>query len=131
MFFASVIRDYFIWHYGRAWFQLWGLWRNFMWFGAHFFSLSQLARSWIAPFKRITEQKSQGWNAEDFASYILINLLSRVVGAIARTAIIFAGLCVLCAGALAGIAITVLWALLPLVIIGLLGMSLSLFFINI
>ena len=129
MFFAAIIRDYFIWHYTRAWFELWGVWRNFMWFVVHFFSLPQLVRSWFAPYKRITEGRGDKFDLEDLAAYVIIGFLSRVVGAIARTAIIIAGLCALGVTFVGGIIVFLLWALVPLIIIGLVGVSISLFLI--
>lgn len=129
MFFAAIIRDYFIWHYTRAWFELWGVWRNFMWFVIHFFSLPQLMRSWFAPFKRITEGRGDKFDLEDLAAYVIIGFLSRVVGAIARTAIIVAGFGVLFVTCIGGILVYLLWALIPLIIIGLIGVSISLFLI--
>jgi hypothetical protein len=129
MLFAAIIRDYFVWHYTTAWFLLWGVWRNVLWFVIHFFSLPQLMRSWFAPFKRITETRGERFDLEDFAGYIIIGLLSRIIGALIRTCIIIAGLVALMGTIMAGFAVYLLWALVPLLIIGLLGMSVSLFLI--
>jgi hypothetical protein len=129
MFFASIIQDYFIWHYTRAWWQMWGIWRNFLWFVIHFFSLPQLTRSWFAPFKRMTERRGKQFNFEDLATYIIINLLSRIIGALIRTVLILLGLITLLITIVAGFAAHLLWMLAPFMIIGLLGMSVSLFLI--
>lgn len=129
MLFAAIIRDYFVWHYTTAWFLMWGVWRNFLWFVIHFFSLPQLMRSWFTPFKRITEPRGNRFDLEDFASYVIIGLLSRIIGALIRTIIIVAGVCVLIGTVMAGFVIYLLWALVPLIIISLLGMSISLFLI--
>jgi len=129
MLFAAIIRDYFVWHYTEAWFLLWGVWRNFLWFIIHFFSLPQLARSWFAPFKRITESRGDKFSLEDFASYIIIGFISRVIGAIARTIIIIIGLIALITTIAGGFVTYLLWALVPFIILGVLGMSISLFLI--
>jgi hypothetical protein len=129
MLFAAIIRDYFVWHYTKAWFLLWGVWRNFLWFVIHFFSLPQLMRSWFAPFKRITEDRGDKFDLEDLASYVIIGFLSRVVGAVARTLIIIVGLITLVLTIAGGFATYLVWALVPFIIIGLLGMSISLFLI--
>jgi hypothetical protein len=131
MFLPAIIRDYFVWHYTRAWWELWGVWRNYIWFVGHFFSIGQLMRSWFAPFKRITERRGNTWNTEDLAAYIIINIISRLIGAIARTAIILIGIIALCITIVVGIIIYTIWMLLPIIIFGLVGMSLSLFFISI
>ena len=131
MFLTLIVRDYFVWHYGRAWWELWGVWRNYLWFIGHFFSLSQLMRSWFAPYKRITEGRGNRWDAEDIAGFIIINILSRIFGAIARTIIIGLGLIALLVTIAIGFLIYTVWMILPILIIGLVGISLSLFFISV
>jgi len=129
MLFAAIIRDYFVWHYTTAWFLLWGVWRNFLWFVIHFFSLPQLMRSWLAPFKRITERRGDKFDLEDLASYVIIGFLSRIIGALVRTVIIVIGLITLALTVLGGFVVYLLWALVPFLIIGILGMSISLLLI--
>jgi len=129
MLFAAIIRDYFVWHYTQAWFLLWGVWRNFLWFVIHFFSLPQLMRSWFAPFKRITERRGDKFDLEDLASYVIIGFLSRILGALIRTIIIMIGLTTLALTVIGGFAVYLLWALVPFLIIGILGMSISLLLI--
>jgi hypothetical protein len=129
MLFAAIIRDYFVWHYTQAWFLLWGVWRNFLWFVIHFFSIPQLMRSWFAPFKRITERRGDKFDLEDLASYVIIGFLSRILGALIRTIIIMIGLTTLALTVIGGFAVYLLWALVPFMIIGILGMSISLLLI--
>jgi len=129
MFFASIIHDYFIWHYTRAWWQMWGVWRNFMWLTIHFFSMPQLMQSWFQPFKRITQNRGKRFDFEDAAAYFIINLLSRVIGTIARTSLLLLGFVALCCTIIGGFFVYLFWLLAPMMIIGLLGASLSLFLI--
>jgi len=129
MFFAAIIRDYFTWHYTTAWGELWGFWRNCLWFVVHVFSLPQLMRSWFAPFKRITESRGDRFNFEDLAGYVIIGFLSRLVGAVIRTVLILVGVICLLLTLAFGIAVYLIWAVLPFSMIGLIGMSISLFLI--
>lgn len=131
MFLPLIIHDYFVWHYTRAWWEIWGVWRNYIWFVVHLFSIPQLLRSWLSPFKRITESRGNTWNFEDLASFVIINILSRFVGAIARTAIILVGLLALLITLGVGFVLYTVWMVLPFIIIGLIGASLSLFFIGV
>lgn len=131
MFLPLVIYDYFVWHYTRAWWEMWGIWRNYLWFVIHLFSLPELMRSWFAPFKRMTESRGSTLSFEDLASYVVINILSRVIGAIARTGIIAIGLLALGLTVVLGVFVYAVWMLLPVIIIGLFGASLSLFFITV
>ncbi len=131
MFLPLIIYDYFVWHYTRAWREIGGVWRNYLWFVVHFFSIPQLMRSWFAPFKRVTEGRGNTWNFEDLAGFVVINILSRVIGAIVRTVLILIGLVALLVTFCVGMLIYITWILLPVIIIGLVGGSLSLFLITI
>ena len=57
----------------------------------HFFSLPQLLRSYFSPWKRMTESRGRTLSFEDLAGFIIINLISRIVGMILRTIIILSG----------------------------------------
>lgn len=129
MFFAAIIHDYFVWHYTRAWFEIWGVWRNFLWFVGHFFSIKELTVSLFAPFKRITEGRGDKFNLEDLAAFIIIGILSRIVGACIRLVIIAIGLLALACTIIGGFLVYLFWAVAPFMVIGLLGASISMFLI--
>lgn len=131
MFLPLIIYDYLLWHYTRAWRELFHIWRNYLWFVVHVFSIPELTRSLLTPFKRITEKRGSVFDLEAFASYVVINILSRVIGAIVRTAIIVVGLIALLVTVGVGVVIYIVWVLLPIIIIGLVGASLSLFLIGV
>jgi len=129
MFFASIIHDYFVWHYTRAWWEMWGVWRNFILLVVHFFSIPQLAQSWFAPFKRMTQGRGKAFDFEDLASYVIINIISRIIGAIARTVIILFGIAALLITIVGGFVTYLFWMVAPFLIIGLLGAGISLLLI--
>jgi hypothetical protein len=117
MVFSLIVQDYFKWHYTRAFGELFHVWLNFLWFTIHFFSLPELIRSWASPWKRMVESKGEGFNLEAYISYIVINLLSRVIGFIARSFVISAGLLTLSLVIIIGISLYLVWILLPLSIV--------------
>lgn len=117
MLFLSIAHDYFLWHYRRAFGELFHVWLNFLWFTIHFFSIPQLLRSWFAPFKRITEPRRRGFNFEDIAGYVIINLMSRFVGFIIRGVILVVGFSVLLTLIITGALLHVLWVFVPLLLI--------------
>lgn len=133
MVFSYVIRDYFTWHYLRAWKELFNVWLNFLWFTIHFFSIPELFYSLFAPWKRMTQERKQGFQIEDIAAFIIINLLSRLLGAFLRTIIIVAGLFVLTLVIIVGAFTYVFWLLAPLTIIAsfIFGFSMLLSYITI
>ena len=128
MLFLSLAQDYLLWHYSRAFFELFHLWSNFIWFIINFFSLPQLVRSWLSPWRRITEERGEKWNLEDLAGYLIIGFVSRLVGFVIRTGVIVVGLTSLILVILIGVLVFSLWLILPLLIIGLIitGLTLSL-----
>lgn len=92
MLFTTILHHYLLWHYTTAFGEIWHVFKNFLWFTIHFFSLPELLRSFAAPWKRITEERGETLNFEDMASYVVINLFSRVVGMMIRSTIILCGL---------------------------------------
>jgi hypothetical protein len=86
-------------------------------------------RSWFAPFKRTTQERGNTFDFEDLAAYVIINILSRLFGAIARTAIIIVGILALLLTIIGGFIVYLFWMVAPLMIIGLIGASISLFLI--
>jgi hypothetical protein len=92
MLFVTFAHHYLLWHYTQGLRELLHLYRNFMWFINRLFSLPELARSLFSPFKRIVEPKSERWSFEDFASRLVIGLLSRIIGFFIRLTLIVTGL---------------------------------------
>ncbi len=129
MLFLSIVHHYLLWHYTRAFVEISHVWRNFLWFVVHFFSLPQLLRSWLSPWKRIVEDRGEAWNFEDLAGFIIIGLVSRIIGFILRTIIITIGTMSLLFTIAGGIIVYLFWIVAPAIIIGLLllGISLLLF----
>ena len=60
-------------------------WINIHWFLYHYFSVPVLLRSFFAPFHRLRERRMRGFDLEDWASVIAVNVLMRFVGMIVRS----------------------------------------------
>ncbi len=118
MIFGSIISDYFRWHYTRAFSELFHVWLNFLWFIIHFFSIREIFFSLFAPWRRMTEEKKKGWSFENIAAYVIVNLLSRVIGFVMRSAVLVSGLVCLAAVIAVGATTFVLWIFLPAIITG-------------
>jgi len=92
MFFGPVIVEYFWWHYTTAPGQFVRHTRtgvNFLW---HYFSIPILIFTLFAPFKRIVETPGRRFSFEDWFGRIVINLLSRIIGACIRICVITGGI---------------------------------------
>jgi len=84
--------EYLKWHYLVGPLRILQLWDNFFRFIPYYFSLGELARSLFAPWKRQTLNKGRGFDLEEFINVVSFNLISRLIGALVRIIIIFAGI---------------------------------------
>jgi len=129
MLFVTIMHHYLLWHYTRAFYDLFHVWRNILWFVVHFFSLPQLFRNWLAPFKRMMEGRGEAWNLEDLAGYVIIGFLSRVIGGLIRTVFIVLGMLSLAVVTLLGLSTFLLWIITPASIVILITGGISLLFL--
>lgn len=92
MFFGSILVEYITWHYGNAlgnYVRIVRNGRDFIWY---FFSIPVLARTLLAPYKRIQEPRTRRFDLEDWAGSVIINLLSRLIGMFIRLVLLAVGL---------------------------------------
>lgn len=113
MLFTYVVHHYILWHYTTALGEILHLAKNFIWFFTNFFSIPALLRSLFSPWKRMTEGRGDRFSLEDIAGYLIINFLSRLVGAIMRFIIILIGLLFLTVVVLITILTYVFWIFAP------------------
>jgi hypothetical protein len=118
MLFISVLHHYLLWHYSKAFGEIYHVWKNLFWFVINFFSLPQLIRSYFAPWKRITEERGNSFNFEDLAGYIIINLISRLIGILLRTIVIATGIFSLITLSVGVVLTYIFWATAPIIIVG-------------
>lgn len=113
----KVFRDYLIWHYTSAYIDIFHIWWNYIWFVNHIFSVPDVLRSWISPFKRLQEDKVNLLkNPEDFFANLFVNIVMRIVGTIIRTALLFIALIFFAIVLLFGAVFILLWTILPVLV---------------
>ena len=103
--------------------------KNILWFLGHFFSLKSLTLTLFAPFKRITEEKGRSWNFEDFFGRILINLISRIIGALIRGILLLVGISSVFLSTIFGLVVYALWFLAPILVIASLATGVTYLFL--
>lgn len=130
MLFLTIARDYFRWHYTKAFGEIFHVWLNLMWYVIHFFSIPQLFRSLVSPWKRITEHRRRRWSFEDIIGVIIVNIMSRFVGFIIRSIVISIGLICLVILIFGGFITYLFWIGAPIFILSLLGLGISLLISN-
>lgn len=129
MLLTTILHHYFLWHYSRAFLEIFHVWINLLWFVVHFFSLPLLLKSLFSPWKRIVEPRGKLLDFEDFAGFVIIGLLSRVVGFFVRFTVIMTGSLVLLLTVVGGIFAYVFWLVAPVVLIGGLLVGLRMLFV--
>jgi hypothetical protein len=121
--------NYLLWHYSLALKEIWHIFKNFFWFTTHLFSIPQLSRSLFSPWKRLTEEKGRGFGFEQIAGYIIINLLSRLIGALIRSVIILAGISALLFLSIGLLVFYTFWLIAPAMLLTMLYYGLVLLFV--
>lgn len=113
----TIARDYLVWHYSVALVDITRIWWNYVWFVNHFFSVPDVIRSWIAPFKRLQEEKvSIMKSPEVFFANLFVNLMMRIVGTVIRTALLAMALLSFLFVIGAGVFIFCTWIVLPVLV---------------
>ncbi|MCK5095859.1 MAG: hypothetical protein KAR24_00735 [Candidatus Pacebacteria bacterium] len=130
MIFTIILRDYFRWHYSKAFVDIFHIWRNITHFVFHFFSISALFRTLFQPWKRIEAQReTRGFDIGDYLSTKMVNLMMRLVGFVMRLMLITIGFIFIMIVVIVGIQFLVVWAVLPAVVlfVGVAGLHLIFF----
>ncbi len=113
----ALTRDYLVWHYSLAYLDILHIWWNYLWFVNHVFSFPDVVKSWVAPFKRLQENKvSILVSPEDFFSNMAVNIIMRLVGTIVRSALIAIALAGFLFVLLLGLAVILVWTILPVLV---------------
>ena len=127
--FVLLFPDYFKWHYGSAFLDIWNIERNIFWFLFNFFSFSTLLKTLFSPFMRLRESYHGGiLHPSDFFASLVVNTLMRIVGVCVRLIVIGIGFCALVVVGFVGVLFFVAWALAPIIILSLFVIGVSLLF---
>lgn len=116
MFLFTITRDYFSWHYSIALVSFIRIYKNFYWFLTQFFSLRLLAGSLFLPYKQITERRGSLFDLEGWIGFLIINLLSRSIGVIARLFYIIMGVTAIVLASLLTLIWYSIWIIAPFII---------------
>ena len=117
---------YLYWHYLLAWRDGWQIYRDFLWFVGHFFSLKTLLRTWLQPWRRLGEPYQGSFDLTAWLSTLIVNLLMRLVGLIVRTFLLASGVLAWLLVFGAGLVAALVWLVLPWLTLGLLAAGLYL-----
>jgi hypothetical protein len=109
---------YIRWHYTRAFQDILGIWSNYVWYIGNVFSFSVLLRTFLSPIKLIQESKgSFVSDPSQYAQNLLVNIIMRIVGMIARSVFIALTLMLWVFSVVLGLGFVLLWFFLPVLVV--------------
>ena len=111
--FWQVIGYYLIWHYGPALLDIWRIYKNFIWFLYHFFSIPLLLKTLFSPLERLHEKYNKNLDISDFFATLVVNSLMRFVGATLRLFVILVGVVSITLSVFGGFLFLFFWFFLP------------------
>ena len=118
MAFLSLARDYLIWNYSVAYVDMLHVWWNYIWFINHLFSVKDVAKSWISPFKRLSESRANIIkDPEAFFGNLFVNIIMRIVGFTIRTALMLIAVLCFTFIVVVGLWFILFWTALPLLLV--------------
>jgi len=112
-----MLLNFFSWHYYRGIKKFLEIWRNFLEFFWNFFSIKLLAKTLFAHWRRDVNVSGRGFDIEEFFRNLILNIFSRLIGAIIRSAMIIIGLLFELLTLVLGLFLFFVWLLLPIVTI--------------
>ena len=125
----TLIREYVVWHYSRAFTDMFGIWKNFLWYINHLFSVPDVIMTLFAPWKRLQEKKVNILkDPQEFFMNLVVNLIMRLIGLLVRTVILVIALTCFAVIIVLGFVVAVIWLFLPLLLVEMLITGLSFFF---
>lgn len=109
-----VVTEYLVWHYGASLRDLSLLWRDFLWFGYHFFSIPLLTRTLFSPIFRLQEKSAKTLDITGMLAAFTVTTLMRCAGLFIRAIVLAMGFVFEGALALLFFPVIALWLTLPL-----------------
>jgi hypothetical protein len=106
--------EFLVWWYGPGWLKAWkaaGRWINRVQLQ---FSIPELIRNLFSPWKQIVSLPGRSIDEKFHA--MIDNLFSRAVGFVVRIIVLFIACILIVLAAVVGVALAILWPLLPAVI---------------
>lgn len=93
-------------------------WINFLLFNLNYFSIPLLLKTFFSPWRRYKWSYGKGFDIKRYLEALFSNLISRILGAVMRSFLIFVGLLAEIFIIFAGIIIFLGWLVLPVLLIG-------------
>lgn len=125
---TSTLVLFFLWLFVESTAHIVRTWKFFLSFGLRIFSVPLLVRTFFSPWHRYWYGYPKGFDLKALFSAVFGNLMSRAIGVILRTFIIFLGLFFELVIIVVGTVFLVFWVTLPFSSLYLLYLGWTLFF---
>jgi len=115
--FQNILIQYLIWHFFDVPREILRAWRNFLKFNLNYFSVISLLKTLFSPWRRYTWSRGRGFSVSDYLEVLFSNFISRIIGAIMRSFLIFIGIFAEILIIFVGFFIFLGWFILPIILI--------------
>lgn len=122
----NIIISWIEWHFIDAPIFLLGAWRNILLFNLHFFSISFLLKTIFSYWHKYSWRYRRGFTILEYIEVFFSNIISRVLGALARIFLIIIATFSQMVIFIIGVMLIISWVFLPLITIILFFISLIL-----
>ncbi|MDO8663970.1 MAG: hypothetical protein Q7K44_00230 [Candidatus Liptonbacteria bacterium] len=114
MAFVQVLWFYILWHYTKAWQDIFRIIGNYLWFVDNFFSINLLLKTLLSPWRRLSIRGGKGTEDSFFGAF-LINTIMRGVGFLIRSITILIGAVAVFMTIIFSFAFVIVWFFLPII----------------
>ncbi len=118
-YYQNLLTSWFKWHFYEMPQFLFSIWKNYISFGADFFSAHLLLKTLFSPWRRYNWRYSKGFDIGEFFSTLISNIFSRIIGAIMRSVLIILGIITQIFILAIGGIIILFWLLMPFILVAL------------
>lgn len=113
---TSILWRLLLWHFISGPKLILLAWRNFLLFNFKYFSIKQLLKTFLSPYRRYKDSYGRGFDASRYLQTFIGNLMSRILGAVVRLLTIIVGLVIEVFIFIGGLVMLIVWLLLPVIL---------------
>ncbi len=114
---GNILFLYFQWHFIDGPRAIWKGWKDCLRFNLDYWSVPLLLKTLFSHWRRYRSSYGRGFDPGRWFNAFIFNAMSRMLGALARSILIFVGLITEFFVFCAGVAVFLIWILLPFLVI--------------
>jgi len=111
---VQIVWFYILWHYTKAWQDIFRIIGNYLWFVGNYFSINLLMQTLFSPWRRLSVAGGKG-TSDTYLGALLVNSFMRLVGFFVRLVTIIVGAIALLFTITLACAFVIAWLFLPII----------------